>query len=248
MASEETHGESTGPESAGGRLVGALFSPRATFESVVRKPTWALPLLLVMAISVSVVFSFSHRVGWRGFMEKQFARSSRVAQMSPQQQNVLLDRQVRMAPYLGYAGSTVGTLLIVLVVAGLLLGAFNIIFGTTISFKQSLGITTHAFLPGVVKGILSLVVIWAKPPEGIDLQNLVMSNAAAFLPASAATWMKTLFTMFDLFAFWTVALLALGYAAAGSSRKLRVGSALAVIVGLWLIWVLGVTGITALFS
>jgi hypothetical protein len=248
MASEEPSPEVTGPEGTGGRLVGALFSPRATFESVARKPSWLVPLLLLMAVSVTVVYSYSHRVGWRGFMEKQMAQNSRIAQMSPQQQKVLLERQVRLAPILGYAGSTVGTVVIVLVVAGLFLGAFNIVFGTTIRFKQSLGITTHAFLPGVVKGILGLVVIWAKPPEGIDLQNLVMSNAGAFLSANAANWMKALFTSFDLFAFWIMALLAVGYAAAGSSRKLKVGSALAVVVSLWLIWVLGIVGFTAMFS
>jgi hypothetical protein len=248
MGNEEQARETAGPESALGRVAGALMSPRATFDSLAEKPSWLLPLLLWMAVSVSVVFTYGHRVGWRGFLEKQDAQSSSYNQRTPQQQQLILERQVRFAPIGGYAGATVFVVVIALVVAGILLCAFNIVFGTTIRFKQAFGITAHAFLPGVVKGVIALIVLWVRPPEGIDLQNLVMSNVGAFLPATAPNWGRVLASSFDLFNFWILALLALGFTAAGKSQKLKVGSAVAIIATLWLIWVLAETGLMAMVS
>lgn len=249
MASEaQAAPQQPGTENGLGRVIGAIIRPRATFESVANRPTWLLPLLLLMAVSVAVVYSYGHRVGWRGFLEQQAARSTRVQQLSPQQQQQILARQVKFAPLGGYLGSTVGTIVIVLVVAGIMLGAFNVVFGTTIRFKQALGITTHALMPGLIRALIGLVVIWVRPPEGIDLQNLVMSSAGAFLPANASTWLRTLAGSFDLFSFWTIALLAIGFTAAGASQKLKIGSSLALIIGFWVVWVMVVVGFTALFT
>lgn len=238
----------TSPEGSAGRVIGAIINPAATFESVVKRPTWLLPLVLLIAVSVSVVYSFGHRVGWRGLFEKQLATNSRFQAMSPQQQKQIIDRQVRFAPVGGYAGATIVTVVFVLAVAGILLGAFNVIFGTTIRFKQALGITTHSFLPTVIRGLIGLVVIWVRPQEGINLQNLVMSSAGAFLSSSAPNWLRTLASSFDLFTFWVIALLAVGFTAAGASRKLKIGSSLAIIGGLYLVWVLCMTGFVAMFA
>ena len=37
-----------------GRIVGVFFSPKATFEDIVRKPSWVLPVLLLTIFSVAV--------------------------------------------------------------------------------------------------------------------------------------------------------------------------------------------------
>jgi hypothetical protein len=247
MASAEQPQESTTELGAFGRVVGALVSPRSTFDSIARKPGWLLPLILLITINIVVAFTFTHRIGWRTIMEQQLAKSSRYAQMTPAQQQQVLDRQLRIAPVLGYVGGTVGSVIIMLIIAGLFLGAFNVVFGSGIKFSQSFGITTHAFMPQIVKGILGLVILWVRPPEGINIQNLVMSNVGAFLPSSIPSWLQTLTTSLDLFAFWTLALLAIGYAAASSSRKLKFGSALAVVIVLWLIYVVAAVGMSAAF-
>jgi hypothetical protein len=247
MASEEQHQDNATEVGAFGRVIGALVSPRTTFDSIARKPGWLLPLLLLIAINIAVAFSFTHRIGWRTIMEQQLAKSSRYAQMTPVQQQQILDRQMRIAPLLGYLGGTVGSVVIMLIVAGLFLAAFNIVFGSGIKFSQSFGITTHAFMPQIVKGLLGLVIVWVRPPEGVNIQNLVMSNVGAFLPSSIPSWLLTLTASLDLFAFWAIALLAIGYAAASSSRKLKFGSALAVVVVFWLIYLVTAVGMTAAF-
>ncbi|MDE3137153.1 MAG: YIP1 family protein [Acidobacteriota bacterium] len=245
MASEEVNPQNVTETGAFGRVVGALVSPRPTFESIARKPTWLLPLLLLLAINLVLIFSFSHRIGWRGIIEKQLANNSQFQQLSPAEQQQRIARALKIAPMLGYLGGTVGNVIVVLIIAGIFLAAFNVVFGGGIGFRQSLGITTHSFMPGILKGLIGLVVVWVRPPEGVNLQNLVMSNVGAFLLAGEPLWLQTLSSSLDLFVFWIIALLAIGYTAASSSRKVKFGSALAVVVVIWLVFLLGWVGVLA---
>lgn len=246
MATEEQSVNPLPREGSFSRVVGALVSPRETFASIVQKPSWLLPVVLVIIVNVLLIFSFGHRIGWRTLMEKQMATNSTFSQMSPVQQQQMLERLTRFAPIGAYASSTVGVVIILLVMSLLYLLAFNVVFGTSIRFRQSFAISAFAFMPGVVKNLLALLVVWVRPPEGVSLQNMVMSNVGAFLPSTVPAWLLALGSLLDVFSFWSLALLAVGYAAAGSLRKVRFGAALAVVVALWLVFVLGIVGITAL--
>ena len=78
MASAETPSPTTtGSDSSFGRVFGVLFSPKPTFESIVRRPTWVLPLILIVIVSVVMIFIFGQRVGWRAFMIRQDQQNSR---------------------------------------------------------------------------------------------------------------------------------------------------------------------------
>ena len=188
MASEEGNPETSPRESALARILGVLVRPSATFESIAEKPNWLLPLLLLILVSLALTFSFGQRVGWRALIEKQLATSSRLNQLTPVQQQQAIDRAVRLAPIGGYLGSTLGSALILLAIAGIFLGAFNIVYGTTIKFRQSFAISIYAFVPEILKGLLALLIVWVRPPEGVTPQNLVMSNVGAFLPSTTPAW------------------------------------------------------------
>jgi hypothetical protein len=59
--------------------------------------------------------------------------------------------------------------------------------------------------------------------------------------------MVTLFTAFDLFAFWNIILMAFGFSAA-DPKKISFGKALGTVVAVWLLWVLLKVGLAAAFS
>lgn len=253
MASEEqsTEGQSTETpprESGISRAIGAIVSPRQTFVSIAQKPTWLLPVLLIIVVNLAVVSSFTNRIGWRATIEKQVASSAAFSQLTPLQQQRQIATAERIAPIMSYAGTTVGFVLILLAMSLILLGAFNVIFGAGIRFKQSFSISAYAFMPGVLRGLLALLIIWVRPPEGVPIQNLVMSNVGAFLPAGVPGWLQALGSSLDVFTFWSMVLLAVGFAAAGAARKVRFGSAFVVVFSLWLVFLLGMVGLTAMFG
>jgi len=84
------------------RIFGVLFSPKATFESIARRPTWLVPVILLCIVELCIIGVFSRRVGWRGLIEKQMANSSQFQQLSPAQQQNQIEVALRYAPAFGY--------------------------------------------------------------------------------------------------------------------------------------------------
>lgn len=217
------------------RWVGILFDPKATFPDIVARPRWWVPLIVLVVIVVSITFSYSERVGWEGFMRQQIESNPRTQQLSVEQKEQIIQQQVRLAPIFGYVFGVLGWPVIVLVVAGVFLFVFNVLLGTQLAFRQVLGITSYSMLPQAVAGVLALVLLFIKDAADYDLQNPVASNIGAFLdPNTAPAWLVSLGSSIDIFAFWSLLLLATGLAAA--ARKLPWSKALTWVVTPWLLW------------
>ncbi len=233
--------------SAVGRMFGALFSPQKTFESIARRPTWLPPVVLACLIALAVVALFSHRVGWRSYLDKQVANSSRFQQLSAEQQQRTMEAQLKWTPRVAYAEVVIAPFAGALMLAGIFLGVLNGLGGTRFNFKTSLGIVAYSWMPNVISGLLGIVVLLVKDPATIDLNNLVASNAGAFLADNSPKWLAALLTPVDLFSFWVMILMAIGYSAA-APKKLSFAKAFAWIFSLWVVYVLVRVGLTAAFS
>jgi len=252
MASAETPSPATtSSDSSFGRIFGVLFSPKPTFESIVRKPSWVLPLILVAVVSVGVVFTFSQRVGWRDFMIRQDQQNSRTQKqmesMTQEQRENLIDTQTKVAPIFAYVAVVLLPFISAVVVGAVLMLAFNLTYGTKIGFVPSLAIVSYAWVPGIIGALLGILIIFLKDPSTVDLEHLVASNGGAFLADDSAKWLVTLLTAFDLFVFWNMILMALGFSAA-DPKKISFGKALGTVVGVWLIYVIVKVGLVAAFS
>jgi Yip1 domain len=239
--------EPAAPVSSIGRIFGVFFSPKATFESIAKRPTWLAPLILLCLVQLALMAVFTQRVGWRGFMQKKLENNSRVQQMTPEQQERLLDRQAKIAPIFGYAVAIVGPFGGGVIVAAVYLAVFNLLAGANIKFTTSLGIVAYSWMPAVVAVLLGILIVFLKDPSTVDLQHLIASNAGAFVSDDSPKWLATFLSSLDIFVFWTLLLLAAGYSAT-NPRRISYGKALAWVVAVWLIFVLLKTSSAAAFS
>jgi hypothetical protein len=256
MASAETPSPATSPATTGsdsslGRIFGVLFSPKSTFESIVRRPTWILPLILIAVVSVGVIFTFSQRVGWREFIIRQDQQNSRTQKqmesMTEEQREKMIDMQTKVAPIFAYVVVVVGPFIAAVVVGAVLMLAFNLVYGTKIGFLPSMAVVSYSWVPGIIGALLGILILFLKDPSTVDLDHLVASNAGAFLADDSARWLVTLLTAFDLFVFWNIILMAFGFSAA-DPKKISFGKALATVVGVWLIYVIVKVGLVAAVS
>ena len=229
------------------RIFGALFSPKATFESIVRRPTWLLPLLLLTVLAVVIVGIFTHRGGWPSFFEKQMATNTRIQQMPADQQQRVIEAQLKYGPPVAYVEAAIIPFLAVLVVASVFLGVFKGLAGAQFGFKTSLGIVSYASVPGLIGQLLAILVLCIKDASTVDIQNVVASNAGAFLSSNSPKWMMALLGSLDIFSFWFMILMAIGYSAA-APKKLSFGKAFAWILCVWVFWVVVKVGLTAAFA
>jgi Yip1 domain len=229
------------------RIFGAIFSPKPTFESIVQRPTWLVPVVLGCILFIAVVFAFTQRGGWPSFFQKQMADNSRMQQMTPEQRENIMDKQLKYAPMFGYFEGVVIPPVAALLTAAVLLGIFNLTGSTQTNFKTSLAIVAFAWSPWLIHGLLSILIIFLKDPATIDLQNVVASNVGAFLPEGSAKWLTALLSSIDIFAIWTLFLLAIGFSAT-NPKKLSIGKAFALAASGWIIFVLIKVGLTAAFA
>jgi Yip1 domain len=241
------------PASVGsfGRVFGALFNPKATFESIAQRPSWVLPLLLLFVLSVAIVAIFGQRVGWGPFIERQIASNSRaqkqMEQLPPERREQIIGQQTKFAPVFGYVGVVVATFGGAVVVAAVFLAAFNLVSGTKIGFSTSLGIVAHSWMPYLISGLLGILILFIKDPSTIDLEHLVASNPGALLADNSPKWLVTLLTSLDVFTFWVLVLQGVGYSAT-NPKKIPFGKAFGTVLAVWAFYVVVKVGLAAAFS
>lgn len=229
-----------------GRVFGIFWEPKRTFTDIVAKPGWWVPLVLTILFALVYMYAFNQTIGIETFLRQQFETSPQLQDLSPEQRDQAIAVQLRIVPYTMYAGAVIGTPVFYLLAALVLMYAFRITAGSQVKFKQSFAITAHSFVPGILHSLLAIVVMQFVHPDDFDLQNPVMSNLGWLMGESSPAWLIAFARSFDLFAFWIMALLAMGFVAA--TRKLRFGKAFMTVLALWFVMVLLGVGWTAMFG
>lgn len=230
-----------------GRLTGIFWDPKAVFRDLAARPRWWTPILLLTALALLFNYVFSRLVGWGAFLARELASNPRTAELSPDQIDKLVRMQAGFVGIFAYAAALLATAVVVTLVAAILLFLFRTIGAPDLNFRQALSITSYSWLPMVLYQLLALVVLCLADPRDFNLKNPLPFNAGWFLdPSSLPAWLVSLASSVDLFSFWVMALLALGFSV--TTKKMRYGKALAGIFSLWLVYVLVKTGWTAVMG
>lgn len=220
------------------RLAGVFFNPVATMESIARRPDWLVAMLIVMALSfvtnylamphLDMVTEMTERMSEQGMSEEQIGEATeRIEKM----QKVMGPVSVALTPVW------------IALLAGILFLAFKV-FGAAGTFKQAFAVTTYAWLPLVLKGILTtLLVMRRSDVQMSELMTIVRSNPAFLVDAKEQPAAFAFLSSIDIFTIFIIFLLVIGFAALARVSR---GRAAALIVSLWLIVVLGKTGLASL--
>ena len=230
-----------------GRIIGVFFSPKPTFEDIVRKPSWVLPIVLQTLLSVVLVFAISQRINWREFISQQIEKSSQAAQLSAEQKEQRIEGGAKFAAPFTYTIVIIAPICAALLIGLVMWGAYNLLGGANTTFGTSFAITAHAFLTGLISGLLFLLVLYLKPYGTVDLENPVATNIGAILPEDSAKWLLTLGKSIDVISFWNLVLLSIGFAAT-NPKKLTGGKAFTIAFSVWAAYVLVRVGSAFVFS
>src|SRR6202790_2238645 len=94
-----------------GRITGVFFSPKATFEDIVRKPSWVPPVVLLTLFSLGVSFAINQRINWREFMSRQIERRPQAASMSAEQKEQRIEGGANCSPPFTYTIGLLGPII-----------------------------------------------------------------------------------------------------------------------------------------
>lgn len=230
-----------------GRLIGVLVAPGKTFRSIAERPTWLVAFLVMLILPSIPSFLAVPKVDWQEMAKTQIENNPMADNMTAEQKDQQVEMSAKVAPYFAYAAPgfiAVGVLLLGLVCWGI----FNLAGGSS-TFPKSMAVVTHAFMPFVVSALLSIPVILGVDKidwEDLQADRVVKSNLAVFAPDGSGAAMLKLLSKIDVFSIWVLVLLILGFSRV---TKVRMGVAAAVVLGLWLVFWVGVpVGLAAVFG
>jgi hypothetical protein len=243
----ESSSESAPPMSAVGRLTNVFLDPKKAFADIAARPSWIVPVVLLIVVGLAFIFAFTSRVGWERYFHQIAETNSRMQQMDPQQRETAIQMQIKFGPIFGYVFGVVGPPLMALIVGGVVLLMCKL-GGSALKFKQTLAIGAWAMLPRVLAGILAIIVMFIKNPEDFNLQNPLAFNLGAFMepPPNSGKFIYSLATSFDLFTIWAILLVAVGISVA--ARKMPFSKALILVLAPWIVWVLVSSAVAGIFG
>ena len=235
------------PMSEPGRLFGVFWAPKPVFQDLAARPRWWVPLILMMCLALCTVFAIAHFIGWDTVLEQQLQSNPRIQQMSPAQQQAIIQQTGKFVSISAYVGAALFTPAMMLLVAGVLLLLFRTVTGAEVSFRQAFSFASYSFLPLGLSNILVIVVVSFVHPADFDVENPLALNLGWLVdPQTAPKWLHSFATSVDFFVIWLMLLLALGFSVA--AKRLSYKKSLTLVVSAWLVLVLVKAGWAAMFG
>jgi hypothetical protein len=233
------------------RRLGCVFlEPSKTFEDIGRHPSWLGVFIIMSLLAMTSSYVLMSRMDYDAFVRKGLQMNPLTRNMSEEQISQITSRpRSAFQQYSGMIFAPLGILVEFFIFAGIFLLAF-ILTGDALPYKKALSVTYWGMAPPmIVVTLLSTAFMFIKDPETLELNpaNNVISNLARLVDEKAHPALSSLLGSFDLFSFWTIALLSVGFAAV-SNRQITTKKAATVVLSLWAVWVLGKAGFYAILG
>jgi hypothetical protein len=234
-----------------GRIIGVFFSPKPTFQDIVHKPAWILPLTILVITGLLLNISLASHANWLEVTKEQIAKSkfasSQFDRLDDAQKEKAYAAATSRAKIGRYVRGIIGWPLALLLATLLYFGAFRLIGGGRINFMLSFVIIVYAHLPMAIREILGSLVVMLKDPTQIEPENYLASNLAALVGSNLPQWQQVPLAFLDLFGIWVIILLAVGFSAA-DPKKLPFGKSIGIAIGVNVFLMVFFTGLAWAFS
>lgn len=187
------------------RLVAVFTSPRALFEHLAERPSWAVAMLVLLLIMVVYVVAT-----WSGaWLPEIMAKMEE--QGSPEQALDMITNN-GLVMYSTMIPIVAGIITVVYAACVMFVGGF--LLGGRLSFRQALSVVTHAGLVGLVALPIRILLANAAQSARVTLGPgalMPVDQQEGFVLKFLATFLQSL----DLFSLWQTALVAIGVAVIG---------------------------------
>ncbi len=215
------------------RIMGVFFSPVETLESIARRPDILVPLLILIAISLTANVLLARHVDFASITRDAIEQSPRASEMTPDQ----MARAVRIGSAFAKAAvyaSPVLQLIVLAILAGIFLIAFRL-FGGEGDYKQAFSILVYGWYPLLLHAVVATIVLLnRKELTAWDLSNPVRSNLSFLVDHKLQPVQTALLGSLDIFTIWVLVLLIIGYAA---MSKLSRSKSATIVISLWVLTV-----------
>jgi len=235
------------PMSEPARILNTFVAPSKTFSDLQHNASWWGPLILSVIITVLVAAVMDRQIGFdqitRNEVAKSARRSDQLDKLPADQKAQQMAIGAAITKYISY-GSVVIVLISWLVIASVLLLAFNVGAGASVPFKVAFAIAAYGGLPWIIHGVLAMLSMLAGvDKEAFNIQNPVGTNPAYFMDPAGNKFALGMASAFDIIAFWSIALVGIGFAC---NSRVKKSTAITIVAGCFLAYKVVISGLALL--
>lgn len=230
------------------RIINTFVAPSKTMADIRRNASWWAPLVILALFAIAFTYAVDKKIGWEQVMQNEIAKNpkaqERIEKLPPEQRENVMQTQIKVSRFFGYA-APIFILVIGMITAAVLMATFNFGFGAEVKFMQSVAIVIYSWLVTIVSTLLAIITMFAgSDPEGFQIRNPVATNPAYFMNPTGNKFLYGVASMFDVFAFWMIFLMAVGFS---ENSKVKKGTAFAVILAWYALIKIGGAAFSAAF-
>jgi hypothetical protein len=230
------------------RVVNTFIEPSKTFNDIKRNRSWWLPFVIIAVLGYGFCFTAVQHVGWDSLttnvLKSNPRNAARLDKAAPAEQAQMLS--VTKGFMEGFmVGSPVVILAVNALFALLLWVGFAFVLGGTTSYGEMFAVSIFASLPNALNSVIAIVTVLSSDPQTYNLNLPSPSNLAYFLSTDSAAWLLSIGKSLDVFSLWSLALAGFGGALVAKVKPIR---GVAMVFGVWVLYVLVKTGIAAAMS
>ena len=234
------------------RLTGMYFEPTKTFADINRKGSWLGIFIILGILGMCMTYAITARIDRETRIRKGLEMSP--IKLSEEQKEAAVKAAIERPPGVMERFNYIFAPISILIMYAILAAVFLLIFvlmGGGLTFKKSWTVSFWAMgPPGIIMSVLSFVLMYVKDPDKLELDptsNVASNLGFLVTDQKAHPVLASLLSSIDVFSFWSIALLSIGFAAV-SDRKLTTKKAATGVLILWAVWVMGKAGWKAIFS
>jgi len=185
------------------KVVGVFTSPGETFKSIDLRPTWVVPLLLAIAVSVVFVYLANDVILDETMIQQEEAMAERG--MDPEQMDEALAQVEKWTPISVWVFTFIGTPVVLVIVSAVYRFVGNVVLGGKASFKKVLSVTAWSWLIFSLAGLVMLPLVLSQETMQISF------SLATFLPdESRTTFLYKFLQKIEIFSIWWLAVYSIG--------------------------------------
>lgn len=227
------------------RVVGVLWKPRETFDAIAARPTWGVAMLVLVLLSALSAAIWIPSIDVEDLIRRQLESSQQNVDAARIETIVEYTDRLRWVMFLG------PVLVFQPIALAVVAFVFYLVFRVTGSeqrYDQSLGVTTHAFMPLGVAALLSIPLLLGAgsiSSEEVMSGNVLASNLGFLAGDDASPAWAAFLSSLDFFSLWSLVLLWIGYRRTTQLPALSVAIS---VVAMWGLWILSRIGMAAAAS
>jgi len=222
-------------------FVKTFMDPVKAFAAIKEKPVIALAMTIMLLFSGAAAFVFTTHMDQKAMRAMMVERMEKSGQkVSDEQVDKIMEAQQKFLSVASVFG-VIGAAIVYLLVALVFFLLFKLL-DADFSYKQSLSVTVHGFLPGLISGLLAVAMVFKTGSvDPRDAAGMVYSNLGFLADPVTQKALHALLSSFDIFSVWSAVLLTLGYSALTGRDAKKTAPW---VCGLWAVYVLGKVGLS----